>query len=794
MARPDTPGRHRKLARAMLFAGGLGLLLIPRSWGAEEPSPIAATERESEAAFKDIAPLLVSRCLGCHSGADSAGGLNLTSRDQALAGGDSGASIVAGKPDESPLVARVRDGEMPPEDKGPRLTDGEVALLKRWIAAGAAWPADRHLSPYEFTTEKRAGLDWWSLQPVVRPQVPAAGSDWGQNPIDAFIFERLAAAGLQPAPQADRRTLLRRAKFDLLGLPPTPEEVEQFLADTSPDAYERLIDRLLASLHYGERWGRHWLDVVRFGETDGYETNKPRRTAWPYRDYVIEALNDDKPYAQFILEQLAGDQLGADAATGFLVGGTHDVVGIQNIEGQLQQRANDLDDMLGTTATAFLGLTVGCARCHDHKFDPISQRDYYSLQAIFAGVRHGERELKPVDYEDRLREEPQVRRELATIERRLAEFEPLAHISAAEPQRPPVHASGNIERFAPQPAKFVRFTVLATNNFEPCLDELEIYTAEASPRNVALASAGAKATASGVYSNGTSPLHKLEHVNDGEYGNGRSWISSENGAGWVTIELAEPVEITRVAWARDREGKYADRLPTKYRIDVAVAPDEWRTVAASDDRRPYVSGAKREATTAGTVPAERAEEFKTLTAEREKWLARLPNAGMRKIYAGTFEEPKGTHRLHRGDPMQPREEVIPGAILAVAPAARTKGRNARARTPHGAGALAGGRAEPAHGARAGKSTVALSFWPRAGEHAQQFWFSRRTAVASRITRLAGKRIPCSWRQPESNPPADHALGDLPAGERCERASRGRRRRQSAVVALPAAAARSRADP
>ena len=313
----------------------------------------------------------------------------------------------------------------------------------------------------------------------------------------------------------------------MLGLPPTPDEIDEFLADAGADAYERLIDRLLASPHYGERWGRHWLDVMRFGETDGYETNKPRRTAWPYRDYVIDALNDDKPYAQFILEQLAGDQVGADAATGFLVGGTHDVVGIQNIEGQLQQRANDLDDILSTTATAFLGMTAGCARCHDHKFDPISQRDYYALQAVFAGVKHGERELKPADYEDRLREEPAVRRELASIERRLAEFEPLAQVTdGAAPQRAPVHATTNVDRFVPVPAKYVRFTVLATNGAEPCLDELEIYSAESSPRNVALASAGAKATTSGVYSDGASPLHRLEHVNDGQYGNARSWISS----------------------------------------------------------------------------------------------------------------------------------------------------------------------------------------------------------------------------------------------------------------------------
>jgi Protein of unknown function (DUF1553)/Protein of unknown function (DUF1549)/Planctomycete cytochrome C len=624
----------------------------------------------------EIAPLLVNKCLGCHAGTDPAGGLNFTSREAVLAGGDSGPALVAGRPDESPLLKRVRYGEMPPPDKAAPLAAEDIARLTHWIASGAPWPAERRLSPYDFTTDKRAGLDWWSLQAPVRPDVPATASIAGvRNPIDAFVRTRLATAGLESAPEADRATLLRRAKFDLLGLPPMPDELDAFLADTSADAYERLIDRLLASPQYGERWARHWLDVVRFGETDGYETNKPRANAWPYRDYVIRALNEDRPYPQFVLEQLAGDQAGEDAATGFLVGGTHDVVGIQNIEGQLQQRANDLDDILSTTATAFLGLTVGCARCHDHKFDPIAQRDYYALQAIFAGVRHGEREIKPPDYEQRLREEPLVRHELAALERQLAEFEPLAQIGAAgsaatEPSqiashRVPVHPRANVDRFAPVVAKYVRFTVLATNQAEPCLDELEVYSAEPSPRNVALASTGARASASGVYANGASPLHKLAHINDGQYGNSHSWISSENGAGWVTVELPEPVEIARVAWARDREGSYADRLPTQYRIEVAVERETWRTVARGDDRRPFVVGAAAEALSADALPPDKADEFKGLIAKRNDLQSRLPLAGMNKVYAGTFEQPKVTHRLHRGDPMQPREEISPAAIAAL---------------------------------------------------------------------------------------------------------------------------------
>jgi hypothetical protein len=342
-------------------------------------------------------------------------------------------------------------------------------------------------------------------------------------------------------------------------------------------------------------------------------------------------------------------------------------VGIQNIEGQLQQRANDLDDMLATTATAFLGLTAGCARCHDHKFDPITHRDYHALQAVFAGVRHGEREVKPADYEQRLREEPQIRRELAAIERRLADFEPLAKVDSPPdaPRRPAVHPQGSIDRFAPVTARFVRFTTFATTQNEPCIDELEILSTESSPLNVALASAGAKATASGVYQNGATSIHKLEHIHDGQYGNGRSWISNQEGAGWVMIELAAPVEVDRVAWARDREGKFADRLPTKYKIEVSVEPGAWQTVANGEDRRTYSAGAARSTLSAELVAPERADEFKKLLAEQDGLLKRLPLAGARSIYAGTFEQPQPTKRLHRGDVMQPREEVPPGSIAAV---------------------------------------------------------------------------------------------------------------------------------
>jgi len=242
----------------------------------------------------------------------------------------------------------------------------------------------------------------WSLEPIVRPEPPESARDgWGQ-PIDRFVLFELEATGLEPSPEADRAILIRRMSLVLCGLPPDPVDVEAFVQDTSPDAYSALLERLLGSPSYGERWARHWLDVARFAETNGFETNTPRPNAWHYRDYVIRAFNEDLPFDRFITEQLAGDVVGEDAATGFLVGGPYDTVLSPNVGLTLQQRQDELADMVNTTSTAFLGLTVACARCHDHKFDPIKQVDYYAMQAIFAGVRHGERPLRAPDEAERL--------------------------------------------------------------------------------------------------------------------------------------------------------------------------------------------------------------------------------------------------------------------------------------------------------------------------------------------------------------------------------------------------------
>ena len=491
----------------------------------------------------------------------------------------------------------------------------------------------------------------WAFQPVQRPAAPEVKhKDWIRNPIDAFILARLEKAKLAPAKEADRATLMRRLKFDVLGLPPTPEEVEAFVKDADPLAYEKLVDKYLASPHFGERWARHWLDAVRFAESDGFETNQPRANAWPYRDYVIRSFNEDKPYDRFILEQLAGDQLGVDEATAFLVGGPHDKVKSPDINLTLMQRGDELHDMINTTGATFLGLTVGCARCHHHKFDPISQLDYYGMRAVFAGVQHGDRSIKQSIDPARAERVKELRRELAELDRAIAAAEPLADPQAKSAKRAPVSPLRNVERFAPIKAKDVRFTILATNSAEPCIDEVEIFSAEKEPRNVAR---GAKATSSGNFPN--SPLHKLAHINDGQYGNSRSWISSTVGAGWVQLELAKVETIERIEWARDREGKYADRLAVRYRIEVAVEPGKWQVVASADDRAAI-------GTTLSDGPL---VKLLTRRAERERQLRETEQIST--AYVGRFGAPEPTHRLQRGDPMQKREAVAPAALAEFGP-------------------------------------------------------------------------------------------------------------------------------
>ena len=341
---------------------------------------------------REVRPLFEQHCVKCHGPEKQRGGLRLDVKKAALAGGEEhGPDIIPGDSERSPLVRLIEspdaDHRMP--KNGPALSGQATALIKRWINEGAVWPDSAD------ATRLGDAADWWSLRPLRKPPVPTPAAGSLRNPVDAFVLERLKKEGLAPGPEADRRTLIRRLSFDLLGLPPSPEAVAAFVDDPDPLAYERMVDRFLESPRYGERWARHWLDVVHYGETHGYDKDKPRPNAWPYRDYVIRSFNEDKPYARFVREQIAGDVLypgtvDGIVALGFVAAGPWDYIGHAEVpetktDGKVARHL-DRDDMVQNTVGTFCSLTVQCAQCHNHKFDPISMRDYYSLQAVFAAV------------------------------------------------------------------------------------------------------------------------------------------------------------------------------------------------------------------------------------------------------------------------------------------------------------------------------------------------------------------------------------------------------------------------
>jgi hypothetical protein len=602
------------------LAAPLCFLFVADLRGGESVAAGAPGEEAERAFARAVAPALASECLRCHGPSRQRSGLRVDSLAALLKGGKRGPALVPGDPAASRIVAAIRRDDpelkMPPD----RTLPAEVAAaFEEWIRGGAPWPEGFELpapdpsngagsneaaSSAARREDEVPGIpDDWAFDPpraTELPAVPSAG--FIRDPIDAWVAARLGAAGLAPSPPADRRTLIRRATLDVTGLPPTPEEVTTFVADERPDAFERLVDRLLASPRYGERCAADWLDVVGFAETNGFEPNLPRPQAWPYRDWLVRAFNQDRPWSDFVRAQLCGDQLGEDEATGFLVAGAWDEVKSPDPVLTAVQRDDELHGMVSRTSAAFLGLTAGCAKCHDHKFDPVGQGDYYALRACFEGVQFGTRAWR--------REGP-------------------AAGGGALPGREPVNARRNVERFEPVVARRLRFVANATNVGEPCLDELEILSvgdaasdAGGTRANVALSSFGAVARASSVFLD--DPRHTLEHVNDGRYGNDHSWIPREV-RGWVEIELARPTPIDTVVWGRDREGAFADRLPTDYRIEVLVEGAGWRVVASSKDRRPP-----------------------------------LPEP---QVYAGRFDPaPPATRRLERGEPMEPREPLAPGGV------------------------------------------------------------------------------------------------------------------------------------
>ena len=646
---------------------------------------------------RDILPIFEQHCLDCHAGETAQSGFRLDIKSLALRGGDNhGPDIIPGDPVASPLVQMLKSNEdsdrMPPDQA---LSPPQIELIEQWIVEGADWPDGID------TATVRDKSDHWAFKPLRSPffssgmssgeekiPSPSHRPDSSSRPdsptqsletidskrhlpgpprpsIDGFIRDELSAVGLQQNPRATDLQLLRRLSFNLTGLPPSDGLVGKYLAGTgsfatNPELYQQLVDELLDSPHYGERFAQHWLDLVRYADTHGFEVNTERPNAWPYRDYVIEAFNHDTPFDQFIREQIAGDQLGRDAATGFLV--TASVllpgqIGADDASKRLA-RQDALDEMVNNISQTFLGLSVGCARCHDHKFDPVTAKDYYAMQSFVAGVDYDERPVYPEPSEARNLKLEAIAQKIESTQSELGHHYPLAN---SGPTRSAIHSDRNIDRFPPQKTRRLRFRIGQTNKYEPCIDEMEVY--DTSGNNVASRSAQATATASGQIQ---SPnRHDLEFINDGVYGNSSSWMGDSRSDVWVQIEFPAETTIERVEWGRDRHRKFYDRTPTDYSIEIEAEDGQWLTVASHADREEFVqdgtwSLAKEFASSNQTdLPgvASKLQELETLVIERTK-LTQVP-----KVFAGVFRKPDTIYLLNRGDPEQPGPEVVP-AFLA----------------------------------------------------------------------------------------------------------------------------------
>jgi len=372
----------------MIRVRSISIIVLLASTASAAVNAAKPTAAQVDFFEKRIRPILAERCYECHSAEKKQkGGLSLDTREAVLKGGDTGPALTAGDPEKSPLIEAVRytnhDMQMPPKK---RLADAEVKALEDWVKMGAPDPRDAAPpAKHGRVIDIAEGRKFWSFTPLARVEPPAVKG--AISPVDAFIRAKLNDKGLTSAPPADKCTLIRRATFDLIGLPPTPQEVDDFLADQSSEAFDKVIERLLSSPHYGERWARHWLDVARYADSNGMDENIAFGNAWRYRDYVVRAFNDDKPFDQFLTEQIAGDLLPHSedtlAATGFLALGARVLA-----EPDLQKLEMDIiDEQIDTIGKAFMGMTLGCARCHEHKFDPITQEDYYALAGIFRSTR-----------------------------------------------------------------------------------------------------------------------------------------------------------------------------------------------------------------------------------------------------------------------------------------------------------------------------------------------------------------------------------------------------------------------
>ncbi|MBX7168713.1 MAG: DUF1553 domain-containing protein [Pirellulales bacterium] len=705
-----------------------GLLVV--AVAAALAAPAAADSPWNAERFdRQLAPWLARHCLECHNSADPKGGLDLTQRDAALRGGDSGPALVAGNRDESHAWQRVVAGEMPPEMS---LADDERELLGSWIAAGAPWGTDP-IDRFRYSTDHRAGYDWWSLAPIVRPDPPAAADPrWNTQPIDRFVFAGLSAAGLTPSPEAGKRVLIRRLYYDLWGLPPEPEAVAAFETDGDPAAYDRLVDRLLAAPQYGERWARHWLDVVRFAETNGFEYDEPRRDAWPYRDWVIAALNEDLPYDEFCRRQLAGDVLAPDdasatVATGFLAAGPYDTPGQSQQSAAMKAvvRQDEMEDLVGTIGQTFLGLTLNCARCHDHKFDPLLQRDYYRVVAALSGVRQGVRDITtPAQRETDQQQWQQARDEVASLAAQLDAIDAPIRVQIAS-QRASTPSSGDQ---ALRPIARWDFDDLRDGNGAHAITLQGSAALGAGALNVD-GSSGFATTEPLIQDVRAKTLQAwVQLANLNQRGGAAISLLSADGQVFDAIVFAEREAGQWLAGSNGFERTESFQAPAEteadgraVRITITYADDG--TIAAYRDGLPYgqpyqtgppvlfaagqayvafglrhqppggnrmLAGAieRAELYDRALTPAEVARAGDEIpadeiiarldpeTARRRAALAkrldaarsRLAAPRQRNVYCCRPRQPEPTHVLRRGDPRQPADLVAAGGIAAMGPA------------------------------------------------------------------------------------------------------------------------------
>lgn len=629
-----------------------------------------------------VAPLLEQHCLRCHNGVRREGDLSLeTDKDVRELG-----YLVPGDVEGSylfELIAPPPSGERPAMPKeGEPLSEEQVRIVRRWIEEGAHWPDGLRLQQ-----RSKADSSWWSLQPlasVTPPMPPDAPAAWKVSPIDRFIYAALAEKGLHPRERADRRTLIRRVTYDVTGLPPTLDEIEAFVSDSAPDAWQRVVDRLLASPRYGEHWARHWFDVIRFGESRGFERNEIINNLWPFRDYVIGSLNNDKPFDELVREHLAGDVFGAgdpdrEVGTAFLVAGPYDDVGNQDPKQAAQIRANTIDEMVRATSEAFLGLTIGCARCHDHKFDPLTQQDYYAMYATFAGVHHGERavatEEQRREREARLAPLQAQRKEyddrLKRIEKAIDEqAAQSAEQWQAEWHRPPVSRKETVEEFVPVKARYVRLVVEGgetnpTSRRGYHIDEFEVWSADQPPRNVALAANGATASGASRVAEDFMDAYSPSLTIDGRFG--ARWIATGDR---LTITLSESEVISRVVFSSDRPGEAGSHpiasFVSEYRIEVSTDGQQWHEVASSHNRQPINDAHRRHRLRQlSMTDAQRSElaAVRRKLQELDRQINDVP--ALPSWWVGTFSTPPPCAVFIGGDPQRRGPEAVPASPEAL---------------------------------------------------------------------------------------------------------------------------------